>query len=133
METILIIEDNAGIRENLTEFFELEGYTILSANNGIKGIEMAEQFVPDLIICDVLMNDMGGYEVFRNLLTSRLTELIPFIFSTSQSEKVDRTEALKMGADDYIIKPFDPELLLKMARKWILSGSQRKSLHTLNI
>lgn len=126
MQTILIIEDNEGIRDNLIEFFELEGYHIISAVNGRSGILLAIEYIPDLIICDVLMFEMDGYEVLFQLLKSPATELIPFIFSTSMSEKVDRSEALSLGADDYIIKPFDPEQLLQMARRWILSGSTRK-------
>lgn len=132
METILIIEDNKGIRENLIEFFELEGYNIISAIDGKSGILLAKEFIPNLIICDVLMFEMDGYEVLHQLLESPVTELIPFIFSTSMSEKVDRTEALGLGADDYIIKPFEPELLLKMARGWISSGSNRKSRSDVN-
>lgn len=126
MQTILIIEDNEGIRDNLIEFFEMEGYNIISAVNGKSGVILAMEFIPDLIICDVLMFEMDGYEVLFQLLKSPTTELIPFIFSTSMSEKVDKAGALSLGADDYIIKPFDPEQLLQMARSWILSGSIRK-------
>lgn len=126
MQTILIIEDNTGIRENLTEFLELEGYHIISEINGKSGVLLAMECIPDLIICDVLMFDMDGYEVLNQLLGSSLTESIPFIFSTSMSEKVDRSGALRLGADDYIIKPFELEQLLTMAKKWISSGSIRK-------
>ncbi len=125
METILLIEDNMDILENLTEYLEMEGYTILSANNGKKGVELAMEFIPDLIICDALMYEMDGHEVLRLLLNSTKTVRIPFIFSTSMSEKVDRSEALKLGADDYIIKPFELEALLDMTKKWIASGTRR--------
>lgn len=70
---------------------------------------------------------MDGHEVLHLLLNSSATYHIPFIFSTSMSEKVDREEALKLGADDYIIKPFELESLLKMAETWIKSGSIRNS------
>jgi len=133
MQTILIIEDNKGIRENLTEFFELEGYHIISAINGKSGVLLAIEFIPDLIICDVLMFEMDGYEVLFQLLKSPITELIPFIFSTSMSEKVDKAGALSLGADDYIIKPFDPDQLLKMARIWISTGSTRKRCNFLKV
>jgi DNA-binding response OmpR family regulator len=125
MKTILVIEDNKDILENLTEYLEMEGYKILMANNGKRGIELAREFIPDLIICDVLMHEMDGYEVLHLLLDSKETYEIPFIFSTSVSEKVDRAEALTLGADDYIVKPFDMELLLKMAKACIKSGSNR--------
>jgi CRP/FNR family cyclic AMP-dependent transcriptional regulator len=119
MKTILLIEDNNDILDNLTEFFELEGYKVLTANNGKSGIQLAREFIPALIICDVLVREMDGHEVLRLLLETTSTQEIPFIFSTSNCEKVDRTAALKLGADDYIVKPFELETLLPMARKWI--------------
>src|SRR5678815_3772233 len=125
MKTILLIEDNSEILENFTEYFEIEGYKVLGASNGKKGGELARVFVPDLIICDVLMPVMGGHEVLHLLLETSTTYQIPFIFSTSLSEQVDRKEALSLGADDYIIKPFDVEVLLKMVKTWIRSGSNR--------
>ncbi len=125
MKTILLIEDTRDILENLTEYLEIEGYTILVANNGKKGIELATAFIPDLIICDVLMQGMDGHEVLRILLATAKTHNIPFIFSTSMSEKFDKSHALELGADDYIIKPFELETLLKMVKKWISSGSKR--------
>lgn len=128
MKTILLIEDNKDILENLTEFFEMEEYRILIASNGKQGVEIARESIPDLIVCDVLMPEMDGHEVLSHLLETAKTHQIPFIFSTSMSERVDRTEALKLGADDYIIKPFEPESLLKIAKFWIASGSQRNQL-----
>jgi DNA-binding response OmpR family regulator len=126
MKTILVIEDTKDILDNLTEYLELEGYEILGANNGKKGVALAREFIPDLIICDVLMPEMDGYEVLHLLLDTAATYEIPFIFSTSMSETVDRAEALKLGANDYIVKPFDMELLLKMVKTWIKSGSTRR-------
>ena len=125
MNTILLIEDNKDILENLSEYLELEGYRILVANNGKKGIELAGEFIPDLIICDVMMPEMDGHEVLHLLLDTAKTNEIPFIFSTSMSEKIERAQALKLGADDYIVKPFEMEALLKMAKTWIKSGSRR--------
>ena len=126
MKTILLIEDNNEILENFKEYLEIEGYKILGASNGKKGAELAIEFIPDLIICDVLMPGMDGHEVLHLILETSATHQIPFIFSTSMSEKVDRTEALSLGADDYIIKPFDMEALLKMINTWIKSGSSRQ-------
>ncbi len=125
MKTILLIEDNQNILENLQEYLEIEGYHILAANSGKKGVELACQFLPDLILCDVLMREMDGHQVLHLLLETAKTHEIPFIFSTSLSEKIDRNESLKMGADDYIVKPFEMETLLKMIKYWIESGSNR--------
>jgi DNA-binding response OmpR family regulator len=120
-----LIEDNKDILENLTEYLEIEGYNILFANNGKKGVEFAKKFLPDLIVCDVLMQGMDGHEVLCLLYDTIKKHKIPFIFSTSLSEKIDRIESLKMGADDYIIKPFESEVLLKMAKVWIKSTSNQ--------
>ncbi|MFZ1856163.1 MAG: response regulator, partial [Chitinophagaceae bacterium] len=114
MKTILVIEDNPDILENIIEFLEMEGYRILSANNGKEGVEIARKFIPDLIICDVLMQEMDGHEVLHSLMESAKTNEIAFIFSTSMSENVDRAEALDLGADDYLVKPFELETLLSM-------------------
>ena len=126
MKTILLIEDNRDILENLTEYLEMEGYKILVANDGKKGVELAREFIPDLIICDVLMLEMDGREVLRLILNTTTSE-IPFIFSSAMSEKIDREEALKLGADDYITKPYEVETLLKMAKNWIATGSTRQN------
>ncbi len=125
METILLIEDTNDILENLTEYLEMEGYNVLVADNGKKGIELAKEFIPDLIICDVLMHEMDGHEVLRLLLETAKTHEIPFIFSTSMSEKYDKMESLALGADDYIVKPFELEALLTMVKSLIKSGSKR--------
>lgn len=124
METILIIEDNAAIRENLSEYFELEGYQTLTSSNGKKGIKLAKEFSPDLIICDVLMPEMDGYKILRLLKKIQQTSSIPFIFSTSMSESIDKTEALELGADDYIVKPFELETLLIMAKSCLKAKSR---------
>jgi len=124
-QTILLIDDNIDIIENLTEFLEMEGYKIIVANNGELGVELARKFIPDLIICDVLMPGMDGHKVLRLLLDTAQTQAIPFIFSTSMSEKIDRAESLKLGADDYIVKPFELEALLAIIKKWVNKGSQK--------
>ena len=130
VQTILLIEDNPDILENLTEFLEMEGFKILSANNGKKGLELAAAFIPDLIICDVLMYEMDGYEVLHLLLNTTKIKKIPFIFSTSMSEKVDKTEAMKLGAADYIVKPFELNTLLKMVKACIISSSENVEIHS---
>lgn len=128
MKTILIIEDYKDILENLTEYFEMEGYKILAANNGRQGIELAREFIPDVIICDCLMYEMDGPEVLRLLLASPETCEIPFIFSTSLSQKLDCENALKLGADNFIVKPYELDTLLNMVKGLIKSGSKRHHL-----
>jgi CRP/FNR family transcriptional regulator, cyclic AMP receptor protein len=125
MSTILVIEDNFDIQDNLCEFLELEGYRTQRANNGKTGFELARKFLPDLIICDVLMPIMDGYQVLQLLLATAITQNIPFVFSSSISEKVDRAVALRLGADDFITKPFELESLLAMVKVWVKSGRDR--------
>ena len=126
MESILLIENNHNFLENLIEFLELEGYHILSANNGETGIALARKFIPDLIICDHPNPGVNGHEVLRMLINSATTFRIPFIFSTTLSEKKDRSEGLEMGADDYIIKPYGLGMILAMAKNCIKTGSKRQ-------
>lgn len=125
MDTILLIENNAEILENFTEYFEIEGFKILAAYKGGVGVEIARECSPDLIISAILLGEMNGYNVLRLILNSASTAEIPFIFSTTKCEKTDLALALKLGADDYIIKPFTMELLAIMAKKWIGCGSKR--------
>jgi CheY-like chemotaxis protein len=113
MATILLIEDNLEIRENITEILELEGYTILSAVNGRKGLTLARESLPDLILCDIMMPEMNGYEVFGSLKKEVSTADIPFIFVTASVEKKDIQVGLDMGAAGYIRKPFDNDELVK--------------------
>lgn len=126
MKTILLIENNHAIRENLAEGLEMEGYHILMSDNGKRGVELAKTYNPDLIISEIMMQEMDGYEVLRLLLDNDKTNKIPFIFSTTMSEKKDRTLALGLGADDYIVKPYGFEPLYAMAETWIKSGSKRQ-------
>ena len=111
--TILIIEDNLEIREGTTELLELTGdYHILTAENGKIGVELAVKYVPDLILCDIMMPELDGYGVLYMLSKQESTMHIPFIFLTAKSERVDMRKAMEMGADDYLVKPFDDIELL---------------------
>ncbi len=117
MKTILLIEDNVEILDNLKEYLELAGYGIISATNGEEGLEIALQHIPDLIVCDVLMPGIDGYEVLRRLKQKPASANIPFIFSSSLSEKVDKFQAIALGANDYFVKPFEPEMIIRAIEK----------------
>ena len=111
-KTILIIEDNLEVRENTAELLELGGYHVMTASNGKEGVAAAQQYNPDLIICDIMMPILDGYGVLHLLGKKHETARIPFIFLTAKSEKSDVRKGMELGADDYIIKPFnDTELL----------------------
>lgn len=113
MKTILLIEDNNEMRENTAEILELANYKVLTAKNGKIGVETALKEKPDLIICDIMMPVLDGYDVLNSLGRNNETSSIPFIFLTAKSEKSDLRKGMNMGADDYITKPFDDDELLR--------------------
>jgi len=112
MKTILIIEDNTDIRESTAEILELAGYKVHQADNGKTGVDLAYQHKPELILCDIMMPELDGYGVLYMLSKNTDTASIPFIFLTAKAERVDFRKGMEMGADDYLIKPFDDIELL---------------------
>jgi CheY-like chemotaxis protein len=112
MKKILLIEDNNEIRENTSEILELDGYEVITAENGKLGVELASNTKPDLIICDIMMPVLDGYSVLHLLSKNPETENIPFIFLTAKADRQDFRKGMEMGADDYITKPFDDVDLL---------------------
>ncbi len=112
-KTILIIEDEKGVRENIKTLLEEEKYSVHAAANGTEGITMAKEILPDLIICDVLMHGVDGYEVLKTLSAEKKTKSIPFIFLTAKVERDDIRLGMQLGADDYLFKPYKAEELLK--------------------
>ena len=112
MIKVLLIEDNLEIRENTTEILQLEGYEVEVAQNGIIGISMAKETLPDVILCDIMMPAANGWEVIKELKHDKKTYGIPFVFITASVEKKEAEEGFKLGAVAYIRKPFDPKELL---------------------
>jgi CheY-like chemotaxis protein/CRP-like cAMP-binding protein len=112
MKSVLVIDDNPDIRENTAEILELAGYKTFTAENGKKGVEIAQREKPDVIVCDIMMPELDGYGVLHLLRKNPGTEQIPFVFLTAKTERSDFRKGMEMGADDYITKPFeDIELL----------------------
>ncbi|HMR90940.1 MAG TPA: response regulator [Chitinophagaceae bacterium] len=112
MKTILVIDDNAGIRENTAEILELAGYRVLTAEDGKKGVDAAIRQQPDLIVCDIMMPELDGYGVLHLVRKNTASAATPFIFLTAKTERADLRKGMEMGADDYITKPFDDLELL---------------------
>lgn len=118
MKKILLIEDNADIRENTCEILELAGYKVIPAENGKVGLEQALKDNPDLIICDIMMPVLDGYGVLHVLQKNETLQHVPFIFLSAKSERPDLRKGMEMGADDYITKPFtETELLSAIERR----------------
>ncbi|WP_127127448.1 response regulator [Pseudoflavitalea rhizosphaerae] len=111
--TILVIDDNTDIRENIAEILELAGYNVVVAENGKRGVELAIDSHPDLIICDIMMPELDGYGVLHLLRMKPETAGVPFIFLTAKIERGDWRKGMEMGADDYITKPFENIDLLR--------------------
>lgn len=116
MTKVLIIEDEEHIRENIALALTYQGFTTLEAANGIVGVEVAQQDIPDLIICDIMMPELDGYEVLRQLQLDPATATIPFIFSTALADRQSVRYGMQLGADDYLTKPFTNEELLASIR-----------------
>ena len=112
MKTILLIEDNTEIRENMSEIMALASYNVLTAENGKIGVELATEYKPDLIICDIMMPVLDGYGVIHMLQKNPDTQSIPFIFLTAKAERSEMRRGMELGADDYITKPFNGTELL---------------------
>jgi two-component system sensor histidine kinase/response regulator len=113
MQTILVIEDEEAVRANILELLEAEDFEALAAENGEIGVQLAQQHIPDLIICDVRMPGMDGYEVLKRVREDAATAAIPFIFLTAHSDKTDLRRGMELGADDYLTKPCTPTELLQ--------------------
>jgi len=112
MKTILVIEDQPDMRENITTILEMENYAVINAANGKEGLESARDEKPDLVLCDVMMPIMDGHEFLRKMREDRTIAGTPFIFLTAKGEKTDLRAGMNLGADDYLTKPASATELL---------------------
>ena len=116
MTKILVIEDEALIRDKIVTVLKYENYDVIAAPNGRDGVVAAREIHPDLIICDVLMPDMNGYGALAALRADPETSVIPVIYLTAAASRADMRKGMELGADDYIIKPYTVEELLAAVR-----------------
>ncbi len=124
MKKILVIEDNAEVRENLVEILELSGYQVITAEDGKIGVEIALRDLPDLVLCDVMMPRLDGFGVLNILSKKSNTADIPFVFLTAKTEKSDFRRGMNLGADDYITKPFYKDELLAVIETRLRKSEQ---------
>jgi DNA-binding response OmpR family regulator len=123
---ILIVEDDLDVAEMLNAYFHVQGYEVFTVNWGEDGVRACQTVHPDLVILDIRLPDIDGYEVAKRLRGDRRTQEIPIIFLTEKRERADRLQGLELGADDYITKPFDVQelrLRVRNALKRVSQGS----------
>jgi signal transduction histidine kinase len=136
MPTILIIEDEEGIREVVYDILTTNQFFVITATDGSEGVKLATEHRPDLILCDVAMPVLDGYGVLEQLKKQPTTLTIPFIFLTAKSSVKDLRQGMELGADDYLIKPFTSQELLnaihtRLNKQAQLKGHYEESLNQL--
>lgn len=125
MTKILVVEDEVSIRKGLSEILKLEGFEVLQAENGRAGSNLAKEYLPDLIISDILMPEMNGHQLLEELSLNDKTRDIPFVFISALADRDDFRKGMNSGADDYLTKPFSRAELLKA----ITSRLEKKARH----
>ena len=124
---ILVVEDDQDLAEMLNSYLRVQGYEVLTSHWGEEGIQSAQNERPDLLILDIRLPDIDGFEVARRLRADRKTSKIPIIFLTERRERNDKLAGLELGADDYITKPFDVQEMRLRVRN-VLKRSKQDSL-----
>jgi CRP-like cAMP-binding protein/CheY-like chemotaxis protein len=127
---ILIIEDNDDIRESTAEILELANYEVLQAEHGKKGVEIALEQKPDLILCDIMMPVLDGYGVLYLLNKNPETASVPFIFLTAKADRPDMRKGMEMGADDYLTKPFDDVELMNAIESRLQKREKQQAFYS---
>jgi DNA-binding response OmpR family regulator len=118
---LLTIEDDLLLRETLTEILEAYGHTVVQAGDGEEGVEVFSRTSPDLVLCDINMPKMDGFEVLAKLKALvGASEFPPFIFLSAKTEQKNIKHGLELGAVDFVSKPYSAKELLKLIDKWLL-------------
>jgi len=130
MTKILVIEDMQSLRENIVEALELLDFEALGAENGLVGVQFAQEHLPDLIICDIMMPELDGYGVLEALRQVPETATIPFIFLSAKADKTDIRQGMNKGADDYLTKPFTIEELRSAIAARLEKQAARQRIET---
>ncbi len=133
MNKVLVIEDNFEMRDNISEILQLANYEVYSAVNGREGVEMALKHLPDVILCDIMMDELDGYGVLFRLSKYAETSTIPFIFITAKTQKQDLRKGMEMGADDFLMKPFDDIELLNAIETRLKKRTLQKDFYSKSI
>lgn len=135
MKKIVLIEDDTILRETTAELLQLSNYEVKTASDGKKGVLLAQNYLPDVIICDIMMPELDGYGVLQALSKNTSTNSIPFIFLSAKTERKDIRKGMNLGADDYLTKPYEEKELIgaiesRIAKIAILKDSKVTSTST---
>jgi DNA-binding NarL/FixJ family response regulator len=109
---LLLIDDDPNLILLVQDYLEFQGYGVMTADNGQEALDLLQQQVPDLIICDIMMPEMDGYELVKRIRQDSRVSWIPVIFLSAKGQTTDRVKGLSTGADVYLVKPFEPEELV---------------------
>ncbi|MEO0946559.1 MAG: response regulator transcription factor [Cyanobacteria bacterium J06641_5] len=109
---LLLIDDDPNLILLVKDYLEFRGYEVVTANNGVQALKVLDDFLPDLIICDIMMPEMDGYALVEQVRKDARTAWIPVIYLSAKGQTQDRVQGLNVGADVYMVKPFEPEELV---------------------
>ena len=123
MAKVLLVEDNASARRLVEFTLQQEGHVVVTANNGKEGLEKAQVEQPDVIVMDIMMPQMGGYEACLRLREIPTTAHIPIMILSAKSQQLDKSFGMMAGADDYLEKPVDPQVIAEHVKKLVARGA----------
>lgn len=123
---LLLIDDDPNLILLVKDYLEFRGYEVVTAENGREALEVLENDVPDMIICDVMMPEMDGYTFVSNVRQDERTSWIPVLFLSAKGQSQDRVKGLNVGADVYMVKPFEPEELVAQVEASLKQAFRKK-------
>ena len=128
MKRILLIEDNHSLREEIINVLELEGFDVRTAENGRVGLARIEEEVPDLVLCDLMMPDMDGYETLKAIRGNAAFHTLPVILLTARDDEECRSKGDQLGANDYVTKPFKIPDLIRAVEAVMKKAARRERI-----
>jgi len=121
---LLLIDDDPNLILLVKDYLEFRGYEVKTAGNGREALEVLEHSLPDMIICDVMMPEMDGYDFVKQVRENPNTEWVPILFLSAKGQSQDRVRGLNTGADVYMVKPFEPEELVAQVESSLKQASR---------
>ncbi len=121
---LMLVDDDPNLILLVKDYLEFRGYQVMTAENGREALELLEEQIPDLIICDVMMPEMDGYTLVQHIRENSATEWVPVLFLSAKGQSQDRVKGLNTGADVYIVKPFEPEELVAQVESSLKQASR---------